>query len=141
MTVATLAATSARSAKKADVPILLSCDDGSWTLTGLGNPTRQFPSFEEALEGARHVPDSGMATIEIWRGSQYICCLPPPAWRPRGASIRSAPAVPQGRRLTTAERYANRAAQILLTIAGPLFWLALAVVAIAASLGWRLLLL
>jgi hypothetical protein len=141
MTVATVDATSAHSGTKVNAPILLSCDDRGWTLIGPGNPTRQFPSFDEALEGARHVPDSGMATIEIWQGSQYICCLPPPAWRPRGASIRSAPAVPQGRRLTTAERYANRAAQILLTIAGPLFWLALAVVAIAASLGWRLLLL
>jgi len=49
--------------------------------------------------------------------------------------------VPQGRLLTTVERQANRAAQILLTTAGPLFWLALVVVAISASLGWRLFLL
>jgi hypothetical protein len=139
MTVATLDATSSRSRKKVDAPILLSCDERGWTLTGLGNPARQFLSFEDALEGARHVPDSGMATVEIWQGSQYICCLPPPAWRPRGAGIYAAPAVPQGRPLAIAERYANRAAQIFLTTAGPLFWLALVVVAIAASLGWRLL--
>lgn len=39
-----------------------------------------------------------------------------------------------------AERHANRAARVLLAAAGPLFWMVL-VLAIAASLGWRLLLL
>lgn len=38
-----------------------------------------------------------------------------------------------------AERHANRIAQLLMATAGPLFWLALLVVMIAASLGWQLL--
>jgi hypothetical protein len=122
--------------------VLLTGDDtGQWTLAGLGSGARQFSDFEAALDDARQAPDTRMATIEVWQDSQYICCLPPSAWRPHGASIRSAPAVPQGRLLTTVERQANRAAQILLTTAGPLFWLALVVVAISASLGWRLFLL
>lgn len=123
-----------------DRRVLLTGDDtGQWTLAGLGSGAREFPDFEAALDDARQAPDARMATIEVWQDSQYICCLPPSAWRPHRASIRSAPAVPQGRLLTTVERQANRAAQILFATAGPLFWLALAVVAISASLGWRLL--
>jgi hypothetical protein len=41
----------------------------------------------------------------------------------------------------SAERYANRVAEVIFATAGPLFWLALMFVAVAASLGWRLFLL
>ena len=41
--------------------------------------------------------------------------------------------------LMIAERYANRAARALMATAGPLFWMALVFIAVAASLGWRLL--
>jgi hypothetical protein len=37
------------------------------------------------------------------------------------------------------ERYANRFGQILMATAGPFFWMALMFIAVAASLGWRLL--
>jgi len=90
MTVAILDPPGAGLERKADVRIFLSCDDSGWTLTGLGNPARQFPSFEEALEGARHDRDSKIATIEIWQGSQYICCLPPTR---TGREGRAMPAV------------------------------------------------
>jgi hypothetical protein len=99
MTVAAPGTTCSRSGKKEDAAILLSSDDGGWTLTELDHPARQFPNFEDALEGARQVPDWAKATIEIWQGGQYICYLPPQAWRPRPeASIHAAPAVPQRRR-------------------------------------------
>ena len=39
------------------------------------------------------------------------------------------------------ERQANRAAQILMPLAGAIFWLALVIAVLAASLGWRLALL
>ena len=100
MTVAAPGTTCSRSGKKEDAAILLSSDDGGWTLTELDHPARQFPNFEDALEGARQVPDWTKSTIEIWRGGQYICYLPPQAWRPRPkASIHAPP-----------QRYLNAAA-------------------------------
>jgi hypothetical protein len=123
-----------------DRRVLLRSDgSGLWTLSGVGSGARQFPDFEAALDVARQDPGARQATIEVWQGSQYICCLPASAWRPHGGSIRSAPARPQGRRLTAAERSAHRAAETLFTTTGPLFWLALVVVAVSVSLGWRLL--
>jgi len=92
MTVAAPNTTRSRSGKKADAPILLSCDDGGWALIEQDHPARQFPNFEDALESARQVPDWTKSTIEIWRGGQYICYLPPQAWRPRPkASIHAPP--------------------------------------------------
>ena len=35
------------------------------------------------------------------------------------------------------ERWANRAAPILMAVAGTLFWLSLMVLALVASLGWK----
>jgi hypothetical protein len=121
--------------------ILLSCNPGgSWTLSGSGRPARQFTDFDAALDSARHVPNSETATIEVWQGGEYICCLQAEERPHRGASVHTAP-IASERRGVTAERYANRAAQVLMAAAGPLFWVALLVITLAASLGWRLALL
>ena len=122
--------------------VLLSRDDsGSWTLSGLNRPACRFADFEAALERARDVQDAQAATIEVWQGGEYICCLWPEEWPWRGDSDLAASSVAKRRHATVAERRANRAAQLLMATAGPLFWLALMLVAVAASLGWRLLLL
>jgi len=122
--------------------VLLNCDDsGSWTLSGQDSPARHFPDFGAALSSARHVPGAEATTIEVRRGGEYICCLPPKEWPHREASILAAPIASRGRGFTTADRYANRAAQVLMATAGPIFWVVLVFLAVAASLGWRLLLL
>jgi hypothetical protein len=122
-------------------PVLLVGDDrGSWTLSGQDNRARRFADFEAALDSARHVPNSQTSTIEVWQSGEYICCLPPEEWPHPEASVHAAPASEESA-FPTAERYANRAAQLLMATAGPLFWLALMVVTLAASLGWRLILL
>ena len=133
------------SARSTDLErILLSCDEsGAWTLSGTDSPVRQFDDFAAALDSARDACGSKPGTIEVWQGSEYICCLSPQERPPRAVSIRSVSvdATARRRALTVAERYANRAAHLLLATAGPLFWFALMFVALAASLGWRLALL
>jgi hypothetical protein len=114
---------------------------GHWTLAGSDSRAREFTDFETALDSARHVPGSETATIEIWQGGEYICCLQPEDRPYRGAAIHTARIASETRAFTATERYANRAAQVLMAIAGPLFWIALLVITLAASLGWRLTLL
>jgi hypothetical protein len=121
--------------------VVLSAEDsGGWTLSGC-NSDRRFPDIEAALECARQSGEVKIATIEIWQDGQYICCVPVRPWPERGAAIGGgdAPGLIPYPILTSAEWYANRAAKATLTRAGPLFWAALIVVTIAASLGWRLL--
>jgi hypothetical protein len=126
----------------ADCRILLNGDNsGTWTLSERGCLVSKFPDLTAALDSARHVPGSTTATIEIWQGGENICCLSPRECTHRRAAVRAGTVPPLGRLLTIPEQYANRAAQILLTTAGPLFWLALMLMAVAASLGWKLLLL
>ncbi|HXO02490.1 MAG TPA: hypothetical protein VN900_10565 [Stellaceae bacterium] len=122
--------------------VRLSCDDsGSWTLSGQNNPARRFPDFETALGIARHAPVSQAATIEVWQSGEYICCLPPQEGLHHKAATDAAPIASKGRVFTAAERSPSRTAQFLMATAGLLFWLALMVLALAASLGWRLFLL
>jgi hypothetical protein len=119
--------------------IILNCsDDGHWTLTGQGLAAREFSSFDEALDDARRSSGSKTGTVEVWQFGEYICCLPLNKWRPNDPSHGSGL---RGPARTATERYANRVAEIIFATAGPLFWLALVFVALAASLGWRLLLL
>jgi len=118
--------------------VVLSCDDGChWMLCGQDAIVREFACFEEALDGARRSHSSGTGTVEIWQSGEYICCLPLNKWQPNdplhGSGLR-------GPARTATERYANRVAEIIFATAGPLFWLALVFVAVAASLGWRWLL-
>ena len=77
--------------------VLLSRDDsGGWTLSGQGSPACRFPDLETALDSARHAPVSRLATIEVWQGGEYICCLPPEEWPDRGAAITAAPVASDG---------------------------------------------
>ena len=65
--------------------VLLTCDDGSggWTLS-CGDPARRFPDINTALDCARRSGEVKTATIEIWQGGEYICCVPL-----RPSSVRS----------------------------------------------------
>jgi hypothetical protein len=118
----------------------LSCDaGGTWLLIADEGPVRRFADFEAALDGAHDAPGLKAATIEVWQGGEYICCLPlkervrPPNW------VGLDPG--RSKRTTRTEYYANRAARIVFAIMGPIFWLALMAVALIASMGWRLALL
>jgi hypothetical protein len=116
---------------------MLSCDNtGCWTVSGPDVPARKCPNFESALDIARHIPDPQTATIEVWQRGEYICCLPREEWLHGAALVRTADVAPR----SAAERHANRLAGMAMATAGPCFWLALVVFALAASLGWRLLL-
>jgi hypothetical protein len=121
--------------------VRLNHDDSGWTLSG-PNISRQFPDLETALDCARRSPGRKAATIEIWHGGQYICCVPldvsPHRWAAISADSHRARPHPL---VANAERYANRAGQVVFAAAGPLFWLALVLAVLAASLGWRLFLL
>ena len=119
-------------------PRLSSDGSGGWVLSGLGNPTRRFTDLGTALDTARQGLSTYDATIEVWQGSEYICCLPPEEHPHRASAAPFGGAVPQGRVMTRGERYANRIAEVLLVAAGPLFWAALVFLVLAASLGWRL---
>jgi hypothetical protein len=115
--------------------VLLSCDrSGSWMVSETGRTVRQFPCFEAALGSARETSRS--AIIEVWQGGEYICCLPSEV-RPTQFSPLDSP----NSAFPTVERHANRVAQTLYAVLGPLFWLALMILALAASLGWRVALL
>jgi hypothetical protein len=121
--------------------VFLHCDDKGCTLSA-PDTERRFPDLQKALDCARHSRDLDAATIEIWQGGQYICCVAPRSWqRQDNASSVAAPRLVSESRLAAAERHANRAARILLATAGPLFWLAMVALLVAASLGWRMLLL
>jgi hypothetical protein len=118
--------------------VLLSCDHGGgWTVSG---HTSRFPDFEAALHCARRTPALETATIEVWEQGQYVCSLPPDAWPRCRVPGEPAPAASGGGALVTLDRCANRAALVLMSTAGPLFWAAIVLAAVAASLGWRLLL-
>jgi len=121
--------------------VFLSCDETGCTLSGV-SAERRFPDVQKALDCARRSRETEAATTEIWQGGQYICCVAPRSPRPGAAGFPSigGPSIVPGPWLMAAERHANWAARVLLAAAGPLFWMAL-VLAIAASLGWRLLLL
>jgi hypothetical protein len=104
-------------ARRANAPILLSCDDsGRWTLSG---HARRFPDFEAALHCARRTPASASATIEVWERGQYVCSVPPDAWPHCRVPGETAPTVSERDALVTAERGANRLARVLLSTAGP----------------------
>jgi hypothetical protein len=120
--------------------VLLRGDDAGWTLSGC-NSDRRFLDIEAALECARQSGEVKTATIEIWQGGQYICCVPVRPWPDRTASAPSTdmPRLIPYPILTKAEWYANRAAEATFTRVGPLFWAALIGAVAAASFGWQLL--
>ena len=121
---------------KADTPrIRLNCDERSgWILSEPGRPARQFLDFESARDSIRGARPSPNTTIEIWQDGEYVCCLPQEEWRPRDAEITNL----HGPRFAAIDRYANRAAAFLLPAVGLTFWLALVVIAVTASFGWKL---
>jgi hypothetical protein len=110
-------------------------DGGGWTLTGFGRADCRFTNFDAALDSARRIPGSNDATIEVWQGGEYVCCVPREAWPPPDGEAVGLKAP----RSATVHRYANRAAEFLRPVVGFGFWLALMVVALSASLGWRFL--
>ena len=109
---------------------------GNWTLSGPNSGRSEFADFNAALRNARERPGSKSATIEIWQGGEYICCLPPQEW-PAGdlAPDSAAP------RFAAVDLRANHVARFMMPVVGAVFWLALLAFALAASLGWRLALL
>jgi hypothetical protein len=120
--------------------VVLSCDDsGSWALAEPGAAARHFPDFPAALEGARHAPNLKTATIEVWQGGEYICCLPPEEWSRRTTAANPASTASQRDPFASVERSASRTARVTFAAGGPLFWVSLFFVAVAASLGWRFL--
>ena len=110
---------------------------GSWTLSGPNCSRGEFADFNAALRSARKLPQSQDATIEVWQGGEYICCLPSDEGPSRAPPYTEEIAGLHAPRFSAAERQANRVAQILLPVAGLLFWLALLGLAFAASFGWR----
>jgi hypothetical protein len=120
--------------------IFLSCDETGCTLSG-ANAERRFPDVQKALDCVRRSRETEAATIEIWQNGQYICCVAPQS-RHRGENdfpSIGGPSIVPGPWLIAAERHANRVARVLMATAGPLFWMALVFVAVAASLGWQFL--
>lgn len=121
--------------------VFLRCDDKGATLCR-PDSERRFPDVRTAIDCARQSREMGASTIEIWQDGEYICCVTPLS-SPRSQADfanNSAPWLVSDAGLAAAEHYANRIAQILVATAGPLFWLALLGVVIAASLGWQFLL-
>ena len=132
-----------RTARKQLTPrVRLSCGaSGNWTLSGPNRGCGEFADFNAALRIARELPGSKEATIEVWQGGEYICCLPPAAWPPDNLPQATGERPSQVRPISAIDRYANAAARILMPAASMLFWSALIGLALAASLGWRLTLL
>ena len=125
-------------AQTADPHFTLSHDKAGWTLVRPDGHARQFDSFEAGVDGAREFLAPQMVSIDVWQDGEYICCLPPEQW-PHTApatTVSSAPPL-----FPKAERYANRVARVVMGVAGPVFWVAMVGAVLAASLGWRLLLL
>jgi hypothetical protein len=115
----------------------LSHDEDGWTLLQPDGRARRFDTFEAGVEGAREAAPAPGMPLDVWQDGQYICCLPPEQW------ARSAhPAATAPKPLSPAtERHANYAARWPTGMAGTFFWPMLLVVALIASLGWRLALL
>jgi len=119
--------------------VLLRCDDTGCTLCQ-AVAQRRFPDVQAALDFARRSRETKAAIVEIWQHGQYICCVMPrsgPDGDQRFPGI-AGPRLVSDSALDVAERFANRVARFLMGAAGPVFWLALAVALLAASLGWRL---
>ena len=110
---------------------------GNWTLSGANRTRSEFTDFNAALRTARKLPEAKDAPIEVWQGGEYICCLPSDEGPSRAPPYTEDIAGLHAPRFSTAERQANRLAQILLPVAGFLFWLTLFGLAFAASFGWR----
>ncbi len=126
--------------RDANRPLRLDCNAiGGWTLSGSRGETRKFADFDAALAGARRECASPETLIEVWEDGDYICSMPPPE-RPANDASAYPGIAPDGPVLRAVERGANRAAQALLTAASFGFWLALMVLALGASLGWRFML-
>jgi hypothetical protein len=119
--------------------VLLNCDkSGCWTVTKQNGHRRQFPNFDTALDSVRNAANRNAPAIEVWQDGEYICCLQPKEQPYRSTAATLGRPLPQAHVLLTAERYANRVAEILLMTAGPLFWAVLVLLVLAGSLGWRL---
>jgi hypothetical protein len=97
---------------------------------------RRFPDAQKALDCARNLSEIEAVTIEVWQDGQYSCCVPR---RPGEADFPSigGPSIVPNHWLMAAERYANRAARALMATAGPLFWLCIVVLILAASFAWQ----
>jgi hypothetical protein len=115
----------------------LSHDEDGWTLLQPDGRARQFDTFEAGIESARETALAPTMPIDVWQDGQYICCLPPGKWPHSSHPAATAPKP----LFPATERHANRAARLLMPAVGMFFWLALMVVALAASLGWRIMLL
>jgi hypothetical protein len=118
--------------------VILRCDDSGCTLT-VPEGERRFPDVEAARDSARNAQRTQAATIEIWQDDEYICCLAPRQIQCAELAFPSLYSpVFRHRHLMVAERRAERLAGFWLAIAGPMFWAALVLLVIAASLGWHL---
>ncbi|HWB51338.1 MAG TPA: hypothetical protein VG651_19655 [Stellaceae bacterium] len=113
--------------------IRLSRDGCRWIVSPSDRPQCAFDDFADALRHARQVRDAKTATIEVWQGGEYICCLQPET-RPSGDQAFPGVASPRFPRL---ERATNRAARFMLPVVEMVFWLALLVIALAAGFGGR----
>jgi hypothetical protein len=113
----------------------LSHDEDGWTLFQPDGRARRFDTFEAGIEGARETAPKPKMPIDVWQDGEYICCLPPEQWRQSAHLAATAPKP----LFPATERYANRVARLLMPVAGAFFWLALMVLALGASLGWRFL--
>jgi hypothetical protein len=56
--------------------VFLRCDDKGWKLCR-ADSERRFPDVQPALDCARRSREMETATIEIWQGGEYICCVTP----------------------------------------------------------------
>ena len=129
-----------RTAPRQPAPNLQLCRNanGNWTLSGPERTRNEFGDFNAALLTARKLRGSNDSIIEVWQGGEYICCLPSDERPSRAPPYIEDVAGLHAPRFSTAERQANRVAQVLLPVAGFLFWFALLMLALAASFGWRL---
>jgi len=119
--------------------LVLRCDRiGCWTVSAGRRAIGRFPNLATALDCASRGGAAGTGVIEVWQGRNYICSLT----RDGGGgeiAYRARPACAAERPLAAAaERYANRAAQIVMEVGGPLFWLALILLGVAGHFGWKL---
>jgi hypothetical protein len=111
-------------------------DKAGWTLVQPDGRARHVDSFEAGVDSAREFLAPKAVSIDVWQDGEYICSLPPEQW---AHFATTAPVARPQPLFPKTEQVANRTARVLMNIAGPLFWLALIVTAVAASLGWRLL--
>ena len=118
----------------------LQCDEKGCTLSG-GRFERHFPDLQTAIDCAQRSRETASATIEIWQDGQYVCCKMPSSPKRGDAEFPdlSTPKLISNARLAAAERCAIRAGQALMATAGPLFWLCLVAMVVAATFEWQLL--